>query len=51
LVGSRLGDFVDFNEETITTMRLDVARILISIARKGVIDEIMKIVVMGVHKI
>jgi len=46
-IGSLFGVFVDFDKDTIARNRLDMVRIRISTARKGIIDEIVKIRVMG----
>jgi hypothetical protein len=41
------GVFLDFDEDTIGRNRLDVAHIRVSTARKALIDEVVKIRVMG----
>jgi hypothetical protein len=46
-IGDLFGKFVDFDEDTIGRFRLDVARIRVSMVRKGLVDEILKLKVMG----
>jgi hypothetical protein len=46
-IGDLFGKFIDFDEDTIGRRRLDVARIRVSIVRKGLVDEILKIKVVG----
>jgi hypothetical protein len=46
-IGDMFGKFIDFDEENIGRSRLDVARIRVSLVRKGLVDEILKIRVMG----
>ena len=51
-IGAHFGSFVDFDEVTITRKRLDVAKILVTTDRMGMIDETVKLVVMGAtHRI
>jgi hypothetical protein len=47
LIGSTFRDFLDFDKETICRKRFDVARIRVSITRRGIIDEMIKIKVVG----
>jgi hypothetical protein len=46
-VGARFGVFIDFDEATIERKRLDFARIQISTLRKGLIEERVRIRVVG----
>jgi hypothetical protein len=46
-LGNCFGEFVDFDEETITMRRLDVARILVSTSRLEWINDSLLLVVMG----
>ena len=46
-IGDFFGKFVDFDEDTIGRVRLDVARIRVSMVRKSLLDEIIKLRVMG----
>jgi hypothetical protein len=41
------GVFIDFDEDTIERKRLDVARVQVSTMRRGFIDEVLSIKVMG----
>jgi hypothetical protein len=47
-IGSLFGTFIDFDEDTIERRRLDVARIKVSTKRRGLVDEVLNIKVMGV---
>jgi len=47
LIGSKFEDFLDFDEETICRRRFDIARIRVSTVRRGIIDEVIKIKVVG----
>jgi len=46
-VGFLFGTFIDFDDETATRNRLDVANLLISTKKMGRIDEELKVKVMG----
>jgi hypothetical protein len=46
-IGSLFGSFIDFDEGTIGRQRFDVARIQVCTARKGLIDEVLNLKVMG----
>jgi hypothetical protein len=46
-VASLFGTFIDFDEDTVTRNRMDVANLLISTKRLGKIDEVLKVKVMG----
>jgi len=46
-LGSLFGVFVDFDEDTICRNRLDFARLQVSTVRKGLIDEMVNLKVMG----
>ena len=47
LLGSNFGIFIDFEEVTLTTRRLDVVRVLVSTPRMKCIDEHINIYVVG----
>lgn len=47
LLGSKFGSFLDFDEATASKKRFDVARVLVSTARMGFIDELLRISVVG----
>ncbi|MCI15656.1 hypothetical protein A2U01_0036794, partial [Trifolium medium] len=48
LIGGKYGEFMDFDENTASRTKLDVARIKISTSFRGYVDETVKIKAMGV---
>jgi hypothetical protein len=48
MIGNKLGAFLDYDEETASMARLDVARLKIRIGKWAVLDEVVKVEVEGV---
>ncbi|MCI48037.1 hypothetical protein A2U01_0069280, partial [Trifolium medium] len=48
VIGGKYGEFLDFDEETASRSKLDVARIKIATSFRGSIDDPVKIKVLGV---